>query len=327
MANTINPVYDMMATDYITAKNAQANRPIQTGQTTKPLEYDDILARRNQIGAERAALAKALEKRDNFGYRFANALSQMPAQQGAGSWLSDFARAFGAAYNAKTDMRIDKAERDYENAQKDLATALAYNKAMGEEQTMDYKPVVAVKREDESIPTPATQADWDYWFENWDKDRPSERSYNNMNQLQRKYHNTGVKLGVGDKDEVTARKDLQTYFASNFLPMARETLKGTGQISNFEDMKYTKWIEEAGEDPGSLKNAAVRIVMDASNANGFSDAQKLAALKAMNLQSDKEDLTEEMIKQNPLRVRGYELPGQDSGWTVLGNGVKIRKKQ
>ena len=67
---------------FASAIEAQANRPVKTSQTTttteKPLEYDDMLARRNQIGAERAALAKALEKRDNFGYRFANALSQMP---------------------------------------------------------------------------------------------------------------------------------------------------------------------------------------------------------------------------------------------------------
>lgn len=149
--NTGNPFYDMIMADYVGAKETQASRPIQTSQTSKPLEYNDMLARRNQIGAERAALAKALEKRDNFGYRFANALSQMPAQQGAGSWLGDFARAFGAAYNAKTDMRIDKAERDYENAQRDLADALMYNKAMGEEQTMGYEQVPYVSSSSKKI--------------------------------------------------------------------------------------------------------------------------------------------------------------------------------
>ena len=343
--NTGNPFYDMIMADYVGAKETQANRPIQTSQKTKPLEYADMLERRNQIGAERAALAKALEKRDNFGYRFANALSQMPAQQGAGSWLSDFARAFGAAYNAKTDMRIDKAERDYEKAQKDLADALMYNKAMGEEQIMGYTPFATgtksqTKSKDDDggvaqtsigskkvVPVKATQNDWDYWIKNWDKDRQTEGSYRNMGGLQRKIHNIRVGMGWGDKDETDTRRDFSTYMKSNFLPIARETLKGAGQISDFEDIKYTKWIEEAGDDPVALKDTAVRIVMDAANLNNFNDAQKLSVLESMNLQSNKEDLTDALIEQNPLRVRGYKLPEQGGGWTVLGNGVKIRKKQ
>ena len=136
---TGNSFYDVLATDLLAAREAQASRPVKSSQTTKPLEYADLLKRRNEIGATRTALADALSKRDNFGYRFANALAQIPAKQGAGSWASDFARAFGAAYNAKTDMGIDKAERDYEKAQNDLATALAYNKALGEEQIIGYE--------------------------------------------------------------------------------------------------------------------------------------------------------------------------------------------
>lgn len=138
--NTGNPFYDMIMADYVGAKETQANRPIQTSQTSKPLEYNDMLKRRNQIGAERAALANALKQRENFGYGFANALANMPAQQGYGSWLGDFARGFGLAYNARTNSEISRAEQDYENAQKDLADALMYNKAMGEEQIMGYTP-------------------------------------------------------------------------------------------------------------------------------------------------------------------------------------------
>lgn len=147
-ADTRDLFYDTIMSDYIASKNTQANKPVQTSQTSKPLEYTDLLKRRNEIGTARTALADALSKRDNFGYRFANALTQMPEQQGSGAWLGNLARAFGAAYNAKTDMSIDRAERDYENAQKDLATALAYDKAMGEEQTMGYMPVANTKATD-----------------------------------------------------------------------------------------------------------------------------------------------------------------------------------
>ena len=93
-----------------------------------------MLARRNQIGAERAMLNEALKQRETFGYGLANALASMPAQQGAGSWLGDFARGFGSAFNARANAAIDRAKQDYESAQADLATALAFDKAMGDRQ-------------------------------------------------------------------------------------------------------------------------------------------------------------------------------------------------
>ena len=123
------------------ALNAIASRPQKEFQETKPLEYADMLARRNQIGAERAMLNEALKRRETFGYGLANALASMPAQQGAGSWLGDFARGFGSAFNARANAAIDRAKQDYEAAQADLATALAFDKAMGEQQTMDYRAV------------------------------------------------------------------------------------------------------------------------------------------------------------------------------------------
>lgn len=127
----------------------QAMRPQKTSQTTvsttKPIEYADMLARRNQIGAERQALADALKKRENFGYSLASALSAIPQQQGYGSWLSDLGRSFGAGFNARTNAAIDRAQQDYEAAQKDLADALALDKAMGDvqtqTQTIDYTPM------------------------------------------------------------------------------------------------------------------------------------------------------------------------------------------
>ena len=121
------------------ALNAIASRPQKQTQitTTAPVEFADMLARRNQIGAERAMLNEALKQRETFGYGLANALASMPAQQGAGSWLGDFARGFGSAFNARANAAIDRAKQDYEAAQADLATALAFDKAMGDVQQQD----------------------------------------------------------------------------------------------------------------------------------------------------------------------------------------------
>jgi hypothetical protein len=247
---------------FASALEAQANRPVKTSQKTttteKPLEYDDMLARRNQIGAERAALAKALEKRDNFGYRFANALSQMPAQQGAGSWLSDFARAFGAAYNAKTDMRIDKAERDYEKAQRDLADALMYDKAMGTEATQDSK--IRYDEEPESTtgssvgggiavnPQKLTAgADW-LGMLKFDEKRKTAEAYREETENQRKFENATAFMG--DADEKAARDEFNRAIMLKFVD-ARQRLKGGGQISDHEDKKYSEDIAKL-KDPVAL---------------------------------------------------------------------------
>lgn len=127
------------------ALNAIASRPQKQTQvtTTAPVEFADMLARRNQIGAERAMLNEALKQRETFSYGLANALASMPAQQGAGSWLGDFARGFGSAFNARANAAIDRAKQDYESAQADLATALAFDKAMGDvqQQNIGYTAV------------------------------------------------------------------------------------------------------------------------------------------------------------------------------------------
>lgn len=141
----------------------QAMRPYKSSQTTttttQPVEYADMLARRNQIGAERQALSDALKKRESFGYSLASALSAIPHRQGYGSWLGNLGRSFGAGFNARTNAAIDRAQQDYEAAQKDLASALALDKAMGDVQTqvqnIDYKPMeygTAGKTDDGFIP-------------------------------------------------------------------------------------------------------------------------------------------------------------------------------
>lgn len=120
------------------AMEAQANRPQKTSTFTtttgytRPFEVADMAARRDSIGATRSALADALKQRENFGYSLGSALAALPAQQGAGSWASDFARGFGGAFNARVNAAIDRAKQDYDAAQADLATALAFDKAMGD---------------------------------------------------------------------------------------------------------------------------------------------------------------------------------------------------
>ena len=316
------------------AIQAQADRPIKTSATTtttsKPLEYSDLLARRNQIGAERAMLNEALKQRETFGYGLANALASMPAQQGAGSWLGDFARGFGSAFNARANAAIDRAKQDYEAAQADLATALAFDKAMGDRQIQSeeigYTPLPmggsgggsadrsysysATKSNSGGQKlTPASYDDWDYWFKNFDKARPSEAAYRNKFALQTALHNTLIGFGGGDRDEQSARDDFSIYHRKNFLPIARETLKGAGQITDFEDVKYTRWIEEAGNDPRKMKDAQVRIVMDVGGINGWTDAEKRKGLEIMNLLSNESDLLPSEIEQNPLRVKEYNLSG------------------
>ena len=143
----INPMSDVIQ-GLTGAIQAQATRPQKSYQqttttgTTAPVEFADMLARRNQIGAERAMLNEALKQRERGMYGFADALAQMPAQQGAGSWLGDFARGFGSAFNARANAAIDRAKQDYEAAQADLATALAFDKAMGEVQQQTQTDVI-----------------------------------------------------------------------------------------------------------------------------------------------------------------------------------------
>lgn len=109
--------------------------------TSTPYALEDLLATRAQIGQSRLALDEALKTREGFAYNLANALSNMPQQQGYGSWLGDFARAFGGGMAAPTNAKIDRAQKAYETEAKDLATILALDKAMGDvqEQEIDYK--------------------------------------------------------------------------------------------------------------------------------------------------------------------------------------------
>lgn len=135
------------------ALQALAMRPQKTSakttttSTSAPYALEDLIATRNRIGESTRALDDALKARETFGYTLANALASAPQQQGAGSWLSDFARGFGGGMSARTNAAIDRAQKKYEAEMKDLADILAFDKAMGEtttqtqNQIMGYTPM------------------------------------------------------------------------------------------------------------------------------------------------------------------------------------------
>ena len=101
-------------------------------QVTTPYARADMIANRNKIGLATKDLNDALKAREGVGYSIVNALSNIPQQQGAGSWLTDFARAFGSSASNPINAATNRAQQVYEAKMKDLATILAYDKAMGD---------------------------------------------------------------------------------------------------------------------------------------------------------------------------------------------------
>lgn len=135
------------------ALQAIAMRPQKTSaittttSTSTPRALDNLIANRDRIGLATQELDDALKAREGLAYTLYNSLANVPQQQGAGSWLSDFARAFGGGMVAPTNAKMARAQQKYENQMKDLAEILAYDKAMGETQTqrqtqtMGYTPM------------------------------------------------------------------------------------------------------------------------------------------------------------------------------------------
>ncbi len=135
------------------ALQAIAMRPQKTSSitdtttTSTPYALADMLARRDTIGSKNEALLNALKGRETAGYGIANALAQMAPAEGYGNWATNALRTFGAGVKGYTDAEVARQQAAQELAQKDLETALAYDKAMGETQTqrqaqtMGYTPM------------------------------------------------------------------------------------------------------------------------------------------------------------------------------------------
>lgn len=133
------------------AIEAYAMRPqktrVKTWTTSSevPFARQNMIENRDKVRLASKALDDALKIRESTAYSLANALAAIPQQQGAGSWLTDFARAFGGGMAGPMNMYADRAQQAHENEMKDLGVILDYDKAMGgtttqnQDQTMGYE--------------------------------------------------------------------------------------------------------------------------------------------------------------------------------------------
>lgn len=132
------------------AISAYAMRPqktrVKTWTTSSevPFARQNMIENRDKVRLASKALNDALKIRESTAYSLANALAAIPQQQGAGSWLTDFARAFGGGMVSPMNMYADRAQQAHENEMKDLGVILDYDKAMGgtttqnQDQTIGY---------------------------------------------------------------------------------------------------------------------------------------------------------------------------------------------
>ena len=120
------------------ALQALAMRPQKTSAVTTttssstPRALQNMIENRDRIRTASRELDDALKARETLPYTLANALSNVPQQQGYGSWLSDFARGLGTGGKMLTDAQMARAQMKRQNEMEDLAEILAYDKAMGD---------------------------------------------------------------------------------------------------------------------------------------------------------------------------------------------------
>lgn len=299
-----------------------ATRPQKTSSitnttfTSTPYALEDLIAARDSLGTATRNLDEALKAREGLGYTLASALSSIPEQQGYGSWLSALGRSFGAGLGARTNAEIDRAQKVYDAQMKDLANRLAFDKAMGETTTqrqaqeIGYTPMeyptstggkgAGAQGTQQQVPVLNPEY-WEQMISNFDEKRPTEASYRNMSQVRRNIRNS--LMIAGTPDENYARDQFAVAKGREFLPMARNALKGAGQITDFEDKKYSEWINKV-QDPVQLKDTAVRIVDDVAIKNGWSKEQKAQGLEMLGLTSEARNLLPQQIEAEPERIKG-----------------------
>ena len=121
---------------------ASANdKPLKEKQvaTTKPTAYEDILKTRNSILGLSKELDDAMKIKETTGYSLANALANIPEQQGYGSWLSNFARSLGGAMSNVANNSVDRAKTKFTNDLNLAKAGLDFDKALGNTVTTDYE--------------------------------------------------------------------------------------------------------------------------------------------------------------------------------------------
>lgn len=243
------------------AIKAQAERPQKSYQrdvtTLTPTEYEDMAMRRDMIGQARTNLSDALKARQGFGYSLGSSLAKMQQPQGYGSWLGALASGFGAGLAAPTDAAIARAQSDYDTMRTDLADALMYDKEMGsrqvKENVMGYGPegtsvagtgIGLGAVDPKKLPA---GADW-LGMLDFDKARKDAESYRSQSQAGRWLSN--LSTFMGGPEESAARSEFDRAKMIR-LADARERLKGTGAITDFEDKKYSQDVEKL-KDPVAL---------------------------------------------------------------------------
>lgn len=327
MADNINEyALSSALAPFVEAQMAMAMRPQKslqqtyTTSNTEPYALQDMIARRDSIGQATRELNDALKARETAGYSIANALMAMPELQGYGSWLGNAGRVFGAGLASPVNAAVDRAQKKYEAEMKDLAEILAYDKAMGEKQTqyqrqdIDYKemPYGGAGGKNGSQSTqqiPVLNPEyWDQMISNFDEGRKTEAAYRNMSQARRNIRNKTMIMGT--PEENYARDQFAAAKGREFLPLARNALKGAGQITDFEDKKYTDWLNKV-QDPVQLKDTAVRIVDDVALKNGWSKEQKAQGLEMLGLTSKAENLLSQQKQYEPERVKSTSVNTED----------------
>jgi hypothetical protein len=129
-----------------------------------------------------------------------------------------------------------------------------------------------------------------------------------MSQARRNIRNKTMIMGT--PEENYARDQFATAKGREFLPLARNALKGAGQITDFEDKKYTDWLNKV-QDPVQLKDTAVRIVDDVALKNGWSKEQKAQGLEMLGLTSKAENLLSQQKQYEPERVKSTSVNTED----------------
>lgn len=142
------------------ALQALAMRPQKTSAVTTttssstPRALQNMIENRDKIRTASRELDDALKARETLGYTLASALSNVPQQQGYGSWLSDFARSLGASGKMLTDAKMSREQLKRQNEMEDLAEILAYDKAMGDIGTQTQRQEIGYTE----LPWPASMS-------------------------------------------------------------------------------------------------------------------------------------------------------------------------
>ena len=237
-----------------------------TTSTSTPRALEDMIMRRNSIGANNQRLLDALKGRETWNYNLGAGLANLAPVQGYGDWGVNALRAFGGAMNRPTDAQIAREQAAQELAQKDLETALAYDKAMGETETQNqtqnigYTPGVAGATGVNGFGVSGgvmydlnkDRANFDWLaMKDFDEERPIQEgkdAYRNQTQLGRKIQNS--LMVAGTEKENAARNEFNRAKQIQF-GVARQRLRGTGAVSDFEDKKYSDDIAKI-KDPVEL---------------------------------------------------------------------------